>query len=1129
MKKRMLYLLLALLVSLPLPAAYAASEGAVSDVQGHWAEKQLEKWIGKEWIKGYGDGSFKPDGSITRAEFMALVNRSFELTDKSEMTVKDVKSNSWEYEQVSIAMHAGYISGYSDGTIRTGNKVTRQEAAVILTKLLKLDTSANADLSRFTDAARVPAWSKSMIGAVVARGIFNGYSNGTIGFDKALTRAETIVMLEGALNVKVSIAYDQAGIYGPATGHETIVGDVHLNASGVSLRNVTIKGDLTFGEGIGEGKAMILNVKVDGDTFIRGGGVNSIYIVGSTLGEVEVNKPSGDVRVAIDDQSKVNHITTYNNTTIDSTTAAQAKAAVAPQIAKEPEVKVLATPQKPIAPTTPPVGSKPEVWSEYFKQVTKYQEDLLAYALYISSLPNVTSAGSNTTTSVNGNVHNATNTGNNSRMNVTGSVENLENSGSNSQLNVGGGVGNLSITGSHSQTTITDFVSDVSVSGNNTQLRVGGTTGSLNVSGNHSNIQIDGPTGDVTIGGNDTQLQLNDTNNINLVGGNNTITSSGGIGNLTVGDNSLGNQLGLVGNANDIAKLTPLERAAKYSGISSSNLPNPVLVMPPPAPTTPPANTPLSLQDAKAVGAKKIEVKFNKSIDPASIRLSVSKNGSSIAFQAVPNSATNVYTLTLAEKLTNATYTVTASYTDSSTIGSARFTAENEKIVKIEYVTPSDTVAKGTRIGIEVSARNQYGESMPNLSGFAVSSTVPATIEPNRSIVVVDTSSGSLQSGISIIPITVTDTASQVTVAKNFRLGTAPTVSKAELRGSLRGTDGQEVSEADWSRTYHLNFDLYDQYGHMLLYPLTSGAGTISTTLTPNSASISVGALGAAPAGEPGTLSLPITLNTSGPEEGKDYTLTINVGGATASKTFQVSESPGPILATPTADPAGGAVASGTQVSLIATNGATIYYTTDGSTPTRTNGYVYSDPIVVNSALTVKAIAVQNGVSDSNVMEESYTIILTNSALDLINEAAASGDWTGISETTFADAGITGVTSEYLYGIQGILQDHDYPSAAVPKTAATIQSIVTETINLTLINNYFAYGYGTEPDRETFERADLDGVTDLNIADIVAYLQSQYGGGPGGGFPGGGSGGSLYSGSSKQDIQNAINDYLDSL
>ena len=133
-------------------------------------------------------------------------------------------------------MHAGYISGYHDGTMRTGNKVTRQEAAVMIAKLLKLDTSVSADLSKFKDAAQVPDWSKAMIDAVVAKGIYNGYDSGTLGYDKIMIRAETIVLLDSALGVKVAVAYDKAGVYELETEHETIVGDVLLNASGVSAR-----------------------------------------------------------------------------------------------------------------------------------------------------------------------------------------------------------------------------------------------------------------------------------------------------------------------------------------------------------------------------------------------------------------------------------------------------------------------------------------------------------------------------------------------------------------------------------------------------------------------------------------------------------------------------------------------------------------------------------------------------------------------------------------------------------------------------------------------------------------------------------------------------------------------------
>ncbi|MFB9330895.1 X2-like carbohydrate binding domain-containing protein [Paenibacillus aurantiacus] len=81
------------------------------------------------------------------------------------------------------------------------------------------------------------------------------------------------------------------------------------------------------------------------------------------------------------------------------------------------------------------------------------------------------------------------------------------------------------------------------------------------------------------------------------------------------------------------------------------------------------------------------------------------------------------------------------------------------------------------------------------------------------------------------------------------------------------------------------------------------------------------------------------------------------------------------VAASPSANPAGGAVASGTSVALsTATAGASIYYTTDGSMPTASST-LYSAPILVNEAMTVKAIAVKSGLTNSDVMTQSYTII----------------------------------------------------------------------------------------------------------------------------------------------------------
>ena len=95
--------------------------------------------------------------------------------------------------------------------------------------------------------------------------------------------------------------------------------------------------------------------------------------------------------------------------------------------------------------------------------------------------------------------------------------------------------------------------------------------------------------------------------------------------------------------------------------------------------------------------------------------------------------------------------------------------------------------------------------------------------------------------------------------------------------------------------------------------------------------------------------------------------------------TYTIKENPKPKL-TLSASPSGGQVTSGTTVTLTAkANGSTvsgcdIYFTTNGSNPSRNNGTKYSSGVTINSACTLKAIAYKSGYEDSDVLTTSYTI-----------------------------------------------------------------------------------------------------------------------------------------------------------
>lgn len=275
---------LALTATMIVPSVPAMA--APSDIAGHWAESVITQWQSKGLIQGYEDGTFKPGNTITRAEFVTLMNNAKGFWSEGSINFSDVKNGSWFYSAVARAVAAGYVKGYSDGSFKPNNTITRAEAAVMIANTAKL--SANeAGAYRFTDIGSIPAWARGSVGAVVAAGYMTGYPDGSFDANASISRAEAVSSLNRMLG---GTAYQPTQPTTPTTDTtKTTSDDVVIEDKGTTLKNQTVDGNVTIAKSVGNGDVTLRNVTIKGDLIVKGGGSNTV-----TLEDVDVR---GKVRL----------------------------------------------------------------------------------------------------------------------------------------------------------------------------------------------------------------------------------------------------------------------------------------------------------------------------------------------------------------------------------------------------------------------------------------------------------------------------------------------------------------------------------------------------------------------------------------------------------------------------------------------------------------------------------------------------------------------------------------------------------------------------------------------------------------------------------------------------------------
>lgn len=235
--------------------------GAPTDIQGHWAQNTINKWVDKGDISGYPDGTFRPNNMITRAEFVVLVNNAMGYTKSGYAYFSDVPSHYWGKNAIQTGVAAGYISGDGNGIFRPNDPVTRQEAAAMISRILDLKQNESRAY-RYTDSYAISNWAKGVVGAVSEAGIMAGYPDGSFGPNRVLTRAEAVLALDKTVNYKPGDMEEDK--------EETQKEDMLLTQS--KLEDTTITGDLTISDRLGTKTITLEDVTVKGKLIVDGGG-----------------------------------------------------------------------------------------------------------------------------------------------------------------------------------------------------------------------------------------------------------------------------------------------------------------------------------------------------------------------------------------------------------------------------------------------------------------------------------------------------------------------------------------------------------------------------------------------------------------------------------------------------------------------------------------------------------------------------------------------------------------------------------------------------------------------------------------------------------------------------------------
>lgn len=192
----------------------AATKGVnttYSDTNSHWGRTAIGAAVKLRIVNGHADGTFRPNASVTRAEFAAMIARAFGIaTSPATAAFKDTSSH-WAAGYISAFEEKGILSGYPDGSFKPNATISRAEMVTIIARVMNMNVLMTSEVISYTDVSS-EHWAAYPIKQASSARLVQGVSGAIFAPNHKATRAEAVTLLIRALESDRSIKEMMEGL-----------------------------------------------------------------------------------------------------------------------------------------------------------------------------------------------------------------------------------------------------------------------------------------------------------------------------------------------------------------------------------------------------------------------------------------------------------------------------------------------------------------------------------------------------------------------------------------------------------------------------------------------------------------------------------------------------------------------------------------------------------------------------------------------------------------------------------------------------------------------------------------------------------------------------------------------------